>query len=165
MRAQTPGEARLCLLQGAFTLAGDYRETPSLPGDQSPDFLPCEAVLPFMLPCPSPSPLQIKSQDLFQRWVAQLRAHRLAQRLDMPRGSLPGTTHRKVRRALHRGSCHGDSGVVASGNHEPWGGGHCPTLSLTHCTGSWCPASSSRQRLGSTGGWTSGEGVFLAEGQ
>ncbi|CAK7290314.1 Oxysterol-binding protein-related protein 7 [Vulpes lagopus] len=40
--------------------------------------------------------LKIKSQDLFQRWVAQLRAHRLAQRLDMPRGSLPGTTHRKV---------------------------------------------------------------------
>lgn len=39
--------------------------------------------------------LKIKSQDLFQRWVAQLRAHRLAQRLDMPRGSLPGTTHRK----------------------------------------------------------------------
>ncbi|XP_064439402.1 oxysterol-binding protein-related protein 7 isoform X4 [Mirounga angustirostris] len=40
--------------------------------------------------------LKIKSQDLFQSWVAQLRAHRLAQRLDMPRGSLPGTTHRKV---------------------------------------------------------------------
>ncbi|KAI5765870.1 OSBPL7 [Gulo gulo luscus] len=36
--------------------------------------------------------LKIKSQDLFQSWVAQLRAHRLA----MPRGSLPGTTHRKV---------------------------------------------------------------------
>ncbi|XP_041520407.1 oxysterol-binding protein-related protein 7 isoform X3 [Microtus oregoni] len=35
--------------------------------------------------------LKIKSQDLFQSWVAQLRAHRLAQRLDMP-----GATHRKV---------------------------------------------------------------------
>uniref|UniRef100_A0A8C8WQJ5 Oxysterol binding protein like 7 n=1 Tax=Panthera leo TaxID=9689 RepID=A0A8C8WQJ5_PANLE len=40
--------------------------------------------------------LKIKSQDLFQSWVAQLRAHRLAQRLDMPRGSLPSTTHRKA---------------------------------------------------------------------
>ncbi|XP_039083863.1 oxysterol-binding protein-related protein 7 isoform X2 [Hyaena hyaena] len=40
--------------------------------------------------------LKIKSQDLFQSWVAQLRAHRLAQRLDLPRGSLPGTTHRKA---------------------------------------------------------------------
>ncbi|XP_040857012.1 oxysterol-binding protein-related protein 7 [Ochotona curzoniae] len=39
--------------------------------------------------------LKIKSQDLFQSWVAQLRAHRLAQRLDVPRG-LPSTTHRKV---------------------------------------------------------------------
>ncbi|ERE67570.1 oxysterol-binding protein-related protein 7 [Cricetulus griseus] len=35
--------------------------------------------------------LKIKSQDLFQSWVAQLRAHRLAQRLDMP-----GATHRKA---------------------------------------------------------------------
>ncbi|KAK7804434.1 hypothetical protein U0070_017047 [Myodes glareolus] len=35
--------------------------------------------------------LKIKSQDLFQSWVAQLRAHRLAQRLDMP-----GAAHRKV---------------------------------------------------------------------
>ncbi|KAH0501067.1 Oxysterol-binding protein-related protein 7 [Microtus ochrogaster] len=35
--------------------------------------------------------LKIKSQDLFQSWVAQLRAHRLAQRLDMA-----GATHRKV---------------------------------------------------------------------
>ncbi|XP_037665567.1 oxysterol-binding protein-related protein 7 isoform X2 [Choloepus didactylus] len=40
--------------------------------------------------------LKIKSQDLFQSWVAQLRAHRLAQRLDMSRGPLPSTTHRKV---------------------------------------------------------------------
>uniref|UniRef100_A0A671EG85 Oxysterol-binding protein n=1 Tax=Rhinolophus ferrumequinum TaxID=59479 RepID=A0A671EG85_RHIFE len=40
--------------------------------------------------------LKIKSQDLFQSWVAQLRAHRLAQRLDMPRGPLPSTTHQKV---------------------------------------------------------------------
>ncbi|PNJ66435.1 OSBPL7 isoform 4 [Pongo abelii] len=40
--------------------------------------------------------LKIKSQDLFQSWVAQLRAHRLAHRLDMPRGSLPSTAHRKV---------------------------------------------------------------------
>lgn len=44
--------------------------------------------------------LQIKSQDLFQIWVAQLRAHRLAQRLDMPRGPLPSTTHQKVRWVL-----------------------------------------------------------------
>uniref|UniRef100_A0A8C9PYR7 Oxysterol-binding protein n=1 Tax=Spermophilus dauricus TaxID=99837 RepID=A0A8C9PYR7_SPEDA len=35
--------------------------------------------------------LKIKSQDLFQSWVAQLRAHRQAQRLD-----LPSTTHRKA---------------------------------------------------------------------
>ncbi|KAM5307796.1 oxysterol-binding protein-related protein 7 isoform 2-T2 [Glossophaga mutica] len=35
--------------------------------------------------------LKIKSQDLFQRWVAQLRAHRLAPHLDVP-----GNTHRKV---------------------------------------------------------------------
>ncbi|CAO2645061.1 Oxysterol-binding protein-related protein 7 [Lemmus lemmus] len=35
--------------------------------------------------------LKIKSQDLFQSWVAQLRAHRLAQHLDMP-----GAAHRKV---------------------------------------------------------------------
>lgn len=41
--------------------------------------------------------LKIKSQDLFQSWVTQLRAHRLAQRLDLPRGPLSGTTHRKVR--------------------------------------------------------------------
>ncbi|XP_070249415.1 oxysterol-binding protein-related protein 7 [Myotis yumanensis] len=40
--------------------------------------------------------LKIKSQDLFQSWVAQLRAHRLAQRLDMPRGPLPSNSHRKV---------------------------------------------------------------------
>uniref|UniRef100_A0A2K6DVK7 Oxysterol binding protein like 7 n=1 Tax=Macaca nemestrina TaxID=9545 RepID=A0A2K6DVK7_MACNE len=40
--------------------------------------------------------LKIKSQDLFQSWVAQLRAHRLAHRLDMSRGTLPSTTHRKV---------------------------------------------------------------------
>uniref|UniRef100_A0A2R8ZWP1 Oxysterol binding protein like 7 n=1 Tax=Pan paniscus TaxID=9597 RepID=A0A2R8ZWP1_PANPA len=40
--------------------------------------------------------LKIKSQDLFQSWVAQLRAHRLAHRLDIPRGSLPSTAHRKV---------------------------------------------------------------------
>ncbi|XP_049635023.1 LOW QUALITY PROTEIN: oxysterol-binding protein-related protein 7 [Suncus etruscus] len=40
--------------------------------------------------------LKIKSQDVFQSWVAQLRAHRLAQRLDMSRGSLPSTAHRKV---------------------------------------------------------------------
>nr|XP_012307303.1 oxysterol-binding protein-related protein 7 isoform X1 [Aotus nancymaae]XP_012307304.1 oxysterol-binding protein-related protein 7 isoform X1 [Aotus nancymaae]XP_012307305.1 oxysterol-binding protein-related protein 7 isoform X1 [Aotus nancymaae]XP_012307306.1 oxysterol-binding protein-related protein 7 isoform X1 [Aotus nancymaae] len=40
--------------------------------------------------------LKIKSQDLFQSWVAQLRAHRLAHRLDMPRSTLPSTTHRKV---------------------------------------------------------------------
>lgn len=53
-----------------------------------------------MHPSPSPSPLQIKSQDLFQSWVAQLRAHRLAQHLDVPRSLLPSTTHRKVRWAL-----------------------------------------------------------------
>ncbi|XP_036889279.1 oxysterol-binding protein-related protein 7 isoform X3 [Sturnira hondurensis] len=35
--------------------------------------------------------LKIKSQDLFQSWVAQLRAHRLAPRLDVL-----GNTHRKV---------------------------------------------------------------------
>ncbi|XP_031208905.1 oxysterol-binding protein-related protein 7 isoform X2 [Mastomys coucha] len=35
--------------------------------------------------------LKIKSQDLFHSWVAQLRAHRLAQRLDMP-----SATHRKA---------------------------------------------------------------------
>uniref|UniRef100_A0A8C8YYG7 Oxysterol binding protein like 7 n=1 Tax=Prolemur simus TaxID=1328070 RepID=A0A8C8YYG7_PROSS len=40
--------------------------------------------------------LKIKSQDLFHSWVAQLRAHRLAQRLDMPRSLLPSTMHRKV---------------------------------------------------------------------
>uniref|UniRef100_A0A5F4WAC5 Oxysterol binding protein like 7 n=1 Tax=Callithrix jacchus TaxID=9483 RepID=A0A5F4WAC5_CALJA len=40
--------------------------------------------------------LKIKSQDLFQSWVAQLRAHRLAHRLGMPRSTLPSTTHRKV---------------------------------------------------------------------
>uniref|UniRef100_A0A2K5M3K2 Oxysterol binding protein like 7 n=1 Tax=Cercocebus atys TaxID=9531 RepID=A0A2K5M3K2_CERAT len=40
--------------------------------------------------------LKIKSQDLFQSWVAQLRAHRLAHRLDMSRGTLPSTAHRKV---------------------------------------------------------------------
>ncbi|XP_036197670.1 oxysterol-binding protein-related protein 7 isoform X3 [Myotis myotis] len=40
--------------------------------------------------------LKIKSQDLFQSWVAQLRAHRLAQRMDMPRGPLPSNSHRKV---------------------------------------------------------------------
>ncbi|XP_033266689.1 oxysterol-binding protein-related protein 7 isoform X5 [Orcinus orca] len=40
--------------------------------------------------------LKIKSQDLFQSWVAQLRAHRLAQHLDVPRSLLPSTTHRKV---------------------------------------------------------------------
>ncbi|KAB1265209.1 Oxysterol-binding protein-related protein 7 [Camelus dromedarius] len=40
--------------------------------------------------------LKIKSQDLFQSWVAQLRAHRLAQHLDVPRGLLPSATHRKV---------------------------------------------------------------------
>uniref|UniRef100_A0A2K6FPM3 Oxysterol binding protein like 7 n=1 Tax=Propithecus coquereli TaxID=379532 RepID=A0A2K6FPM3_PROCO len=40
--------------------------------------------------------LKIKSQDLFHSWVAQLRAHRLAQRLDMSRSLLPGTMHRKV---------------------------------------------------------------------
>lgn len=60
--------------------------------------------------CPSPlSPpprLQIKSQDLFQSWVAQLRAHRLAPRLDVPRGPLPSNSHRKVRWAL---------------GQEPWG--------------------------------------------
>lgn len=53
-----------------------------------------------MCPPLSPSFLQIKSQDLFQSWVAQLRAHRLAQRLDMPRGPMPSSTHRKVRWAL-----------------------------------------------------------------
>ncbi|KAK2489471.1 hypothetical protein MC885_018579 [Smutsia gigantea] len=40
--------------------------------------------------------LKIKSQDLFQSWIAQLRAHRLAQHLDMSRGPLPSTTHRKA---------------------------------------------------------------------
>ncbi|KAL0597633.1 Oxysterol-binding protein-related protein 7 [Plecturocebus cupreus] len=40
--------------------------------------------------------LKIKSQDLFQSWVSQLRAHRLAHRLDMARSTLPSTTHRKV---------------------------------------------------------------------
>lgn len=40
--------------------------------------------------------LKIKSQDLFQSWVAQLRAHRSAQHLDVPRSLLPSTTHRKV---------------------------------------------------------------------
>uniref|UniRef100_A0A8C3VLC4 Oxysterol binding protein like 7 n=1 Tax=Catagonus wagneri TaxID=51154 RepID=A0A8C3VLC4_9CETA len=40
--------------------------------------------------------LKIKSQELFQSWVAQLRAHRLAQHLDLPRGLLPSATHRKV---------------------------------------------------------------------
>lgn len=40
--------------------------------------------------------LKIKSQDLFQSWVAQLRAHRSAQHLDAPRSLLPSTTHRKV---------------------------------------------------------------------
>lgn len=55
-----------------------------------------------MYPSPLPSLLQIKSQDLFQSWVTQLRAHRLAQRLDVPRGPLSGTTHRKVRWALGR---------------------------------------------------------------
>uniref|UniRef100_G3SYX7 Oxysterol-binding protein n=1 Tax=Loxodonta africana TaxID=9785 RepID=G3SYX7_LOXAF len=44
--------------------------------------------------------LKIKSQELFQSWVAQLRAHRLAQRLDTPCGPLPSTAHRKVRWAL-----------------------------------------------------------------
>lgn len=53
-----------------------------------------------MCPSLSPSRLQIKSQDLFQSWVAQLRAHRLAQRLDMPRGPLPSNSHRKVSWAL-----------------------------------------------------------------
>ena len=48
-----------------------------------------------MCPTPSQMLLQIKSQDLFQSWVAQLRAHRLASRLDMP-----SNTHRKVRWAL-----------------------------------------------------------------
>uniref|UniRef100_A0A8D1E5L0 Oxysterol binding protein like 7 n=1 Tax=Sus scrofa TaxID=9823 RepID=A0A8D1E5L0_PIG len=40
--------------------------------------------------------LKIKSQDLFQSWVAQLRAHRLAQHPDLPRGLPPSATHRKV---------------------------------------------------------------------
>ncbi|KAF4012532.1 hypothetical protein G4228_003658 [Cervus hanglu yarkandensis] len=40
--------------------------------------------------------LKIKSQDLFQSWVAQLRAHRSAQHLDVPRSLLPSTTHQKV---------------------------------------------------------------------
>nr|XP_012621431.1 oxysterol-binding protein-related protein 7 isoform X2 [Microcebus murinus]XP_012621432.1 oxysterol-binding protein-related protein 7 isoform X2 [Microcebus murinus]XP_012621433.1 oxysterol-binding protein-related protein 7 isoform X2 [Microcebus murinus] len=40
--------------------------------------------------------LKIKSQDLFHSWVAQLRAHRMAQRLDVPRSLLPGAAHRKV---------------------------------------------------------------------
>ncbi|XP_042111818.1 oxysterol-binding protein-related protein 7 isoform X4 [Ovis aries] len=40
--------------------------------------------------------LKIKSQDLFQSWVAQLRAHRSAQHLDVPRSVLPSTSHRKV---------------------------------------------------------------------
>uniref|UniRef100_A0A4X1UMG8 PH domain-containing protein n=1 Tax=Sus scrofa TaxID=9823 RepID=A0A4X1UMG8_PIG len=39
--------------------------------------------------------LKIKSQDLFQSWVAQLRAHRLAQH-PLPRGLPPSATHRKV---------------------------------------------------------------------
>ena len=78
------------------------RHSPCL-GSGAPTSCPCEAILPFTLPSPSPSLLQIKSQDLFQSWVAQLRAHRLAQRLDMPRGSLPSTTHRKVREVLGRG--------------------------------------------------------------
>ncbi|XP_036317329.1 oxysterol-binding protein-related protein 7 isoform X2 [Pipistrellus kuhlii] len=39
--------------------------------------------------------LKIKSQDLFQSWVAQLRAHRLAPRLDVSRGPLPSNSHRK----------------------------------------------------------------------
>uniref|UniRef100_A0A4W2F5U5 Oxysterol-binding protein n=1 Tax=Bos indicus x Bos taurus TaxID=30522 RepID=A0A4W2F5U5_BOBOX len=40
--------------------------------------------------------LKIKSQDLFQSWVAQLRAHRSAQHLDVPRSLLPSTAHWKV---------------------------------------------------------------------
>lgn len=40
--------------------------------------------------------LKIKSQDMFQSWVAQLRAHRLAQRLDMSRGPLSSTAHQKA---------------------------------------------------------------------
>ncbi|XP_045155785.1 oxysterol-binding protein-related protein 7 isoform X2 [Echinops telfairi] len=51
--------------------------------------------------------LKIKSQDLFQSWVAQLRAHRLAQRLDMLRGPLPNTAHQKVRGAQEWGQVAG----------------------------------------------------------
>lgn len=43
--------------------------------------------------------------------------------------------------------------------------GVLPCLTLDSPTGSWCPASSSRQCFGSPWGRTSGEGVFLAEGQ
>lgn len=88
-----------CLPAGSLCPSwGPQGETACL-GIRALTSCPGEAVLPFMFLSPSPPPLQIKSQDLFQSWVAQLRAHRLA----MPRGSLPGTTHRKVRRALCRG--------------------------------------------------------------
>lgn len=67
------------------------RALTSCPGEQSS----FHVASPYSL-----SLLQIKSQDLFQSWVAQLRAHRLAQRLDMPRGPLPSTIHQKVRWVL-----------------------------------------------------------------
>lgn len=76
---------------------------------------------------PLPSRLQIKSQDLFQSWVAQLRAHRLAQRQDMPRGPLPSNSHRKVRRTLGQEP----RGVRGGGFREQWDPGRWVPSFLT----------------------------------
>lgn len=126
-RAQGSDTWGSCVLppcKGPLHKLGSIGRGPACLGTRALTCCPWKAAPPFMHPSPSPSLLQIKSQDLFQSWVAQLRAHRLAQRLDMPRGSLPSTTHRKVRWALGCRRC-GDSGLVASDNRETQGGGHC----------------------------------------
>ncbi|XP_063107489.1 oxysterol-binding protein-related protein 7 isoform X1 [Cavia porcellus] len=61
--------------------------------------------------------LKIKSQDLFQSWLAQLRAHRLAQQLDVP-----GPTNRKVpgTQLLTVGSTSALPGVGAQEKVSSW---------------------------------------------
>lgn len=97
--APAGGQADTHRTEGSDTrgpgVSGTLGETACLPRGQGPGVLSPERNPSSMCPTPSPTLLQIKSQDLFLRWVAQLRAHRLAPRLDVPSG-----THRKVRRAL-----------------------------------------------------------------
>lgn len=61
--------------------------------------------------------LKIKSQDLFQSWVSQLRAHRLAQRSD-----LPNATHRKApgTQTLTAGSASALPGVGSREKVSSW---------------------------------------------